>query len=136
VPDELINKILQAAQWAPSGGNTQRWGVVVVREPWDQEVGAGLSQAPIRRDDRATLRIERTAARLRPRPLPAPKLRSNISLTITTEAPVRIVVCLADGEKPDRTAGSSIYLAVQNMLLATRARSRHDPDDRLSKTDL
>ena len=25
VPDELINKILQAAQWAPSGGNTQRW---------------------------------------------------------------------------------------------------------------
>jgi len=25
VPDELINKILKAAQWAPSGGNTQRW---------------------------------------------------------------------------------------------------------------
>ena len=25
VPDDLINKILQAAQWAPSGGNTQRW---------------------------------------------------------------------------------------------------------------
>jgi hypothetical protein len=49
---------------------------------------------------------------------------------------VRIVVCLADGEKPDRTAGSSIYLAVQNMLPATRARSRHDLDDRLSKTDL
>jgi nitroreductase len=25
VPDEVINKILQAAQWVPSGGNTQRW---------------------------------------------------------------------------------------------------------------
>ena len=32
-----------------------------------------------------------------------------------------IVACLEDGENPDRTAGSSIYPAVQNMLLATRA---------------
>jgi len=37
------------------------------------------------------------------------------------EAPVWIVACLEDGENPDRTAGSSIYPAVQNMLLATRA---------------
>jgi nitroreductase len=33
VPDELINKILQAAQWAPSGGNTQRWRSLVVKDP-------------------------------------------------------------------------------------------------------
>ena len=32
-----------------------------------------------------------------------------------------IVACLEDGENPNRTAGSSIYPAVQNMLLATRA---------------
>ena len=32
-----------------------------------------------------------------------------------------IVACLEDGENPDRTAGSSIYPAVQNMLLAARA---------------
>ena len=37
------------------------------------------------------------------------------------EAPVWIVACLEDGENPGRTAGSSIYPAVQNMLLATRA---------------
>src|ERR1700746_685656 len=29
VPDELINKILQAAQWAPSGGNPPRWRFLV-----------------------------------------------------------------------------------------------------------
>jgi len=34
---------------------------------------------------------------------------------------VWIVACLEDGENPGRTAGSSIYPAVQNMLLATRA---------------
>jgi nitroreductase len=33
VPDELINEILQAAQWAPSGGNTQRWRFLVVKDP-------------------------------------------------------------------------------------------------------
>ena len=32
-----------------------------------------------------------------------------------------IVACLDDGANQDRTAGSSIYPAVQNMLLATRA---------------
>jgi len=36
------------------------------------------------------------------------------------EAPVWIVPCLA-GANPSRTAGSSIYPAVQNMLLAARA---------------
>src|ERR1700741_4326287 len=33
VPDELINKILQAAQWAPNGANTQRWRFLVVKDP-------------------------------------------------------------------------------------------------------
>ena len=37
------------------------------------------------------------------------------------EAPVWIVACLEAGENPGRTAGSSIYGAVQNMCLATRA---------------
>ena len=33
VPDELINRILQAGQYAPSGGNTQRWRFLVVKDP-------------------------------------------------------------------------------------------------------
>ena len=33
VPDELINRILQAGQSAPSGGNTQRWRFLVVKDP-------------------------------------------------------------------------------------------------------
>src|SRR5437764_14415449 len=53
VPDDLIQKILQAGQWAPSGGNTQRWRFLVVKDPevkigrascrgrvYDEEVGA------------------------------------------------------------------------------------------------
>ena len=37
------------------------------------------------------------------------------------EAPVWIVACLEDGPTPNRGTGSSIYPAVQNMVLATRA---------------
>src|SRR5205085_9805812 len=33
VPEELITRILDAAIRAPSGGNAQSWGFVVVRDP-------------------------------------------------------------------------------------------------------
>jgi len=48
VPDELVNKILQAGQWAPSGGNTQRWRFPRGQGPRGQEEGAGLLQAAVR----------------------------------------------------------------------------------------
>ena len=33
IPDELVEKVLEAARWAPSGFNMQPWEFVVVREP-------------------------------------------------------------------------------------------------------
>lgn len=33
VPDEVLERILQAACWAPTGGNQQPWQVVVVTDP-------------------------------------------------------------------------------------------------------
>jgi nitroreductase len=33
IPDEYINKIIEAARWAPSGFNLQPWEFVVVKEP-------------------------------------------------------------------------------------------------------
>ena len=33
IPDELIDKILEAARWAPSGENEQPWELIVVRNP-------------------------------------------------------------------------------------------------------
>ncbi len=33
VPDELIEKILEAVRWAPSWNNTQCWEIVVVKDP-------------------------------------------------------------------------------------------------------
>jgi len=33
IPDEYVDKIIEAARWAPSGGNSQPWEFVVVRKP-------------------------------------------------------------------------------------------------------
>ena len=33
IPPEVIQELLEAAQWAPSGGNNQPWAFVVVQEP-------------------------------------------------------------------------------------------------------
>lgn len=33
VPDEMIDKILEAARWAPTGENFQPWRLIVVRKP-------------------------------------------------------------------------------------------------------
>ena len=122
VPDQLINTILQAGQWAPSGGNTQRWRFLVVKDPevkkkvqvyykrlYDETVGPRYAtSAPPPGSD---------AARY---------ARQNSAVEYLTEhfheAPVWIVACIDEGKSaPTRWSGASIYPAVQNMLLAARA---------------
>src|SRR5439155_23557455 len=60
VPDELIRKILLAGQAAASGGNTQRWRFLVLKDPeikkkvqvyykkaFDEAVGPRYASGPI-----------------------------------------------------------------------------------------
>jgi nitroreductase len=120
VPDELIRRILEAGVCAPSVGNMQRWRFLVIRDAgikravgayykraWDEQVGpryrAGEPAPGMNRD--RFLRLLDAAE----------YLAAHIH-----EAPVWIVPCL-EGGTPTRTSGSSIYPAVQNMLLAARA---------------
>lgn len=120
VPNELIRKVLEAGTCAPSGGNMQGWRFLVIRDPqikqtvgalyrraWDEIVApryrSGQPAPGTSRD-----RFDRMLAA-------AEHLVHHIH-----EAPLWIVPCL-QGESPTRTVGSSIYPAVQNMLLAARA---------------
>ncbi|MCK5123817.1 MAG: nitroreductase family protein, partial [Dehalococcoidia bacterium] len=32
IPDEYIDKIIEAARWAPSGGNSQPWEFIVIKK--------------------------------------------------------------------------------------------------------
>ncbi|MDG0975528.1 nitroreductase family protein, partial [Ilumatobacter sp.] len=33
IPDDVLERVLQAACWAPTGGNTQPWRVIVATDP-------------------------------------------------------------------------------------------------------
>src|SRR5438046_5115063 len=120
VPNELIRKISEAGVCAPSGGNMQRWRFLVIRDAKIKEpVGALYKRAW----------DQQVAPRYRSGE-PAPGMSRERFLRLLDaaeylaahihEAPVWIVPCL-EGGTPTRTSGSSIYPAVQNMLLAARA---------------
>lgn len=123
VPEEYIKKILWAATRAPSGGNRQNWRWLVITDPekkkpiqqwykegWDRLVASGYGNRPDLPPEEAASneRVMRSAQYL------ADHLH---------EVPVLILACLLvdPGQRPDITAGSSIYPAVQNLMLAARA---------------
>jgi nitroreductase len=120
VPSALIRQVLEAGTAAPNGGNMQTWRFLVIRDPaikanvaqwyrrgWHEIVGPRYATgAPAPGSSRD--RFDRMLAA-------AEHLADHLH-----EAPVWIVPCL-EGGTHTRTSGSSIYPAVQNMLLAARA---------------
>jgi len=121
VPDELIRKILLAGQAAASGGNTQRWRFLVLK---DQKIKKAVQVYYKRAFDEVV--GPRYASSSPPPGSDAARYKRQLAAVeyLTDhyhEAPVWIVACLEDGSNPSRSAGSSIYPAVQNMLLAARA---------------
>jgi nitroreductase len=120
VPAGSIRKILEAGVSAPSGGNMQRWRFLVIRDPKVKErIGAYYKRAwdeVVSPRYRAGEPAPGTSRERFARMLNAAQhLADHIH-----EAPVWIVPCL-EGATPTRTSGSSIYPAVQNLLLAARA---------------
>jgi nitroreductase len=127
IPDDVLQRILQAASWAPTGGNRQPWRVVVVRDPekraalgdlyrpqWEKFAGAyrkGLEA--VSGDSRA--RQERMLDA-------ADHLGTHFG-----DAPVILVFCFDPSnmaitdmglERPTVVGGGSVYPSVQNAMLA------------------
>jgi nitroreductase len=124
VPPELIEQILRAGQAAPNGGNTQRWGFIVVDDP---AIKAQVQAYYQRAYDEFVAGYYGDHMNSLPQGAPREKLeRQQAAVRHLTrhfhEAPVWIVACVRDGAgKALKGGGGSIYPAVQNMLLAARA---------------
>jgi nitroreductase len=126
IPDDVLQRVLQAATWAPSGSNTQGWRLMVVKDPVKRrQIGEIYRRGFF--DFYPRERLEQETDRSRQRMMAgAVYLAENLG----TEPPVLVLFCRDDPSKSSPgtpsgmrawTRGSSIYPAVQNLLLAARA---------------
>jgi nitroreductase len=113
VPEEDITKILEAANKAPSGGNSQPVEWVVIRDP---ELKRRLGEIYGEAAHRA---LPAYQERARTDPDVARMLRSSLYLADHMgAAPVLLIPCAPVGRV--RIEGS-VYPAIQNLMLAARA---------------
>jgi nitroreductase len=113
VTDDEIASVLTAATYAPSAENRQPWEFVVVCDPRSRERIGELTKRAWDEGGRAISR-----QRL------SPALLADVDRGATggiAAAPVQIVVCADTQRGLEATVASSIFPAVQNLLLAATA---------------
>ena len=127
IPDEVLYKILDAGIRAPSGGNTQHWRFLVVKDPQVKQQVQQVYQKGW--NEVQTMYRGRTV----PEHMGEDKFRRLLDAAAylaehLAEVPVLLFACLKERPMPAqlaaklaRLSGSSIYPAVQNILLACRA---------------
>jgi nitroreductase len=129
IPADVLDRVLQAACWAPTGGNMQPWRIIVVRSPEHKQALAEIyapewqtyTEFGRRRAERQQLpeadraKLERTLA------------AGDYLAEHLAEAPV-ILLFIADPammaitdknlDRISMVGGGSVYTAVQNAMLA------------------
>jgi len=136
IPDDVMTKILDAAIRAPSGSNQQNWVFVVVKDAAKKKKISDIYARGAK--------ILSTVYANRPRPPHMDEKQFQMLMNSAmylfdhmNEAPVLLFACLrsdtggpipnmppevaAQAAKMGRIGGSSIYPAVQNIILACRA---------------
>jgi nitroreductase len=113
VPDEVVERVLEAATFAPSAENRQPWEFVVVREAETRAAIGDLMRQAWEGGGRAF-----SEGRL------PPKMLAEVELGATggmAGAPVLVVVGADTQRGLAVTAASSTFPAIQNLLLAAGA---------------
>src|SRR5262249_38286142 len=124
VPNEVLWQIIDAAIRGPTGSNNQQWGWVIVQDPEKKERIAEYYRAGWNIANRVDKRSREERVEIAKRnPLGLASYRSVEHLAQhLAEAPVYVIAVQrrAAGSSNPR-GGSSIYGAVQNLMLAARA---------------
>jgi nitroreductase len=130
IPDEVLRRVLEAATWAPSGGNAQPWRIVVVRDAakrralrdlyvphWEayqaeyRKASAGATGELADQRDRMLAAADHLARHLERSPV----------IVVFCFDPRRMAITDEGLGRPSVVGGASVYPAVQNLLLACRA---------------
>jgi len=127
IPDDVLERVLQAACWAPTGGNMQPWKVIVVR---DADLKAGLKDiyhpewqrfrvGYLKRSEQlpekaaaAQRRIIGAGAHL------ADHLDQAPAILMFCANPAAMAITDAKLDRISMVGGGSVYPAVQNAMLA------------------
>jgi nitroreductase len=134
VPRELLERVLENARFAPSGGNRQGWRVIVVTDPATRRRVRELYEEPWRAYTEATGARALLDAAEPPPGVPAGRLRmlraaDEFAHTFDS-VQVHLVICVeiaalaivdSSLDRPSIVGGASIYPFVQNILLGLRA---------------
>lgn len=134
LPDKVLDRILENARFAPSGGNRQAGHVIVVRDQQTREGLIAAAQPGARRYFAQITAGESpwnpvTPTQVDPETIDATTVPASVSETLRT-ASVVLVVCVdlrlvaATDQELSRVgviSGASVYPLVWNILLAARA---------------
>jgi nitroreductase len=113
VPDDVVERVLEAATYAPSAENTQPWAFIVVRDAATRAKIGELTQRQWERGGRDYSRPRLTAA-----------MFEDVERGATggiAGAPVVVVVGGDTSRCNEAVLEASVYPAVQNLLLAASA---------------
>jgi len=129
IPDDVLDRVLQAAAWAPSGGNVQPFRILVVKSPaklktiqswyqqeWDRYIEP-LRNSISDLDNDAAVNSNKI---IKAGDYLAHHLAEVPALLIFCFNPKHMAITDADLNRPSVVGGGSVYTAVQNVMLACR----------------
>lgn len=130
IPADVLERVLQAAAWAPTGGNMQPWRIIVVRSPekkaalrdvygpeWTKYTGFSRRRAAGASPEEQA-RLERTLAA---GDYLAEHLAEAPAILLFIADPRQMAITDKNLERISMVGGGSVYTAVQNAMLACRA---------------
>lgn len=127
IPDDVMERLLQAACWAPTGGNQQPWRVVMVTDPdqkmalkeiyeprWSRYRVGFLERVSGLPEDQfeAWKRVVKAGDYL------AEKLHEAPAIAMFCANPAMMAITDAKLDRISMVGGGSVYPAVQNFMLA------------------
>ena len=129
IPEDVLGRVLQAATWAPTGGNHQGWRIVLVRDAAQKQAledlyrphWEGYLPGYEKHLDGMTEKARESSRRaMDAGTYLARHMHEVPAIAVFCFNPGKMTITDAALDRPSVVGGGSVYPAVQNLLLACR----------------